>query len=77
MRGRRAAFGHDHFDGALGKLHLAVDHQHLGAGAREQDGRRAAVADAVARGAAAGDDGDAPGKPGVVFRDQGSGIRHR
>ena len=44
----------------------AVDHQHPGAGARQQDGGRAAVADAIAGGAAAGDDGDLAGESPFV-----------
>ena len=41
---------------------------HLGAGARQQDRRGAAVADAVARRAAARDDRDLAGQAGVVLR---------
>ena len=53
MRRGRAAFGRDHLDGAFGELEVAVGDQHLGAGARQQDRRRAAVADAVTCRAAA------------------------
>ena len=53
MRGGMAALGLDHLDGAFGELHVEVGHQHLGAGARQQDRRGAAVADAVAGRAAA------------------------
>ena len=67
MRGGRAAFLRDHGNRALGQRRVAVYHEHLGAGAGEQDGGRAAVADAVARGAAAGDDGDLAVEPAVVL----------
>ena len=48
-----AALGLDHLDGALGQLQVEVRHHDLGAGARQQDRGGAAVADAVAVGAAA------------------------
>ena len=51
-----AAFGRDHRHGAFGERQIAVDDQHIGAGAGQQDCRRAAVADAVTLRPAAGDD---------------------
>ena len=56
-----AALGLDHLDRAFGELQVAVGHQHLGAGARQQDRRRPAVADAVARCPAAAQDRDLAG----------------
>jgi hypothetical protein len=58
VRGRRAAFGRDHRDGALSKPQVAIDDKNASPGARQKDGRRAPVADAVAHGTAAGNDGD-------------------
>jgi hypothetical protein len=52
----------------LGKGEIAVDHEHLGAGTGQQDSRRAAVADAIARGAPAADNRDLVGKPRVILR---------
>jgi hypothetical protein len=49
MRGRRAALSGDHGDGTLGKCAVAIHHQHARARARQQDCRRAAIANAVAR----------------------------
>ena len=68
MRRGRAALGLDHLHRALGELEVEIGHQHLGAGARQQDRRGAAVADAVARRAAARDDRDLAGQAGVVLR---------
>src|SRR5207245_8723454 len=64
--GRLAPFASDHLDGALGEALVAVDDQHAGPAPREQDARRAPVADAVARGAATGDDGHASLQSQVV-----------
>jgi hypothetical protein len=61
-----AALLRDHRDRALGELDLAIHHQDAGAGARQQDRRRAPIADAVTRGAAAGHDGDLPGEARLV-----------
>ena len=58
MGSRGAAIGRDHGDGALGQGEMAVDHEYLGAGADQQDKRRAPVADAIARGAPARDNRD-------------------
>ena len=67
MRRRHAALGLDHLDRALCELQVEVGHQHLDAGACQQDRRRPAVADAVAYGAAAGNDRDLAGQAGVVL----------
>ena len=56
----------DHLDRALGKAAVAIDDDDLGPGLREQDGGRATVADAVTRGAAAGDDRDLAREPPLV-----------
>src|SRR5712671_6533789 len=53
---RSAALRRDHRHGALGPLLIEIDDQHPGAGAGQQDGRRAAIADAVIRRPAPGDD---------------------
>ena len=66
-RRRGAAFVCDHLDGALGELELAVGDHHFGAGARQQDRRRAAVADALASRAAAGDQRDLAGEAFVIL----------
>ena len=55
MDDRGAAIGRDHGNGALSESEIAVDHDHLVAGAGQQDSRRAPVADAIARGAPARD----------------------
>ena len=55
---RLAALRRDHPDRALGEVERPIHDQHPGARAREEDGRRATVADAVARRATARDDGD-------------------
>ena len=68
MRGGCAALGLDHLDRAFGELEVEVGHQHFCAGARQQDRRSAAVADAVARRAAARHDRDLAGQAGVVLR---------
>ena len=52
-----AALGLDHLHRVLRQVGESVDDQHAGAGAGEHDGRRAPVADTLARRAAAGDDG--------------------
>jgi len=48
----------DHLDRTLGQREVAIDHDYARAGSREQDRGGATVADAVAGGAAAGDDRD-------------------
>src|SRR5450631_2938621 len=62
-----AALGLDHFDRALGKPEIEIGHHDLGAGARQQDCRCPAVADAIARGTPAADDGDPAGQAGIVL----------
>ena len=66
-RGRRAAFVPDHLDGAFGELEIAVGDHHFRAGPRQQDRRRAAIADAVACRAAAGDQRDLAGEASVFL----------
>ena len=61
-----AALGLDHLDRALGELQVEIGHHHLGAGARQQDRRSPAVADAVARRAATADDRDLAGQAGIL-----------
>ena len=63
----RAAFFLDHLHRALGELDVAIGHQHFRAGAGEEDGCGAAVADAVAGRSAAAQDGDLVCKASVVF----------
>src|SRR5262249_25433508 len=53
-----AAFGGDHRNGALGALAFEIDDEYLCPGARPQDRRGTAAADAIVQCAAAGDDGD-------------------
>ena len=67
MRCRSAALRGDHVHGALGESQIAVDDENASAGTREQDGRGAAVADAVARRAATGDDSNLAGQAGIVL----------
>ncbi len=66
-RQRRPAFGLDHLDRALGQRLVPVDHDDLRPGARQEDAGRPAVANAVALGAAARDDGDLAGEAHIVF----------
>jgi hypothetical protein len=47
----------DHLDRPPGKIELPVHNQNTHSGACEQDGGRSTIADAVSRGAAAGDYG--------------------
>ena len=67
QRRRRAAFRRNHCHGTFGKPELAIGDQHFGAGARQQDRRRPAVADAVARRPAATHHRDFAGQPGVFL----------
>jgi hypothetical protein len=67
QRCRRAAFRRNHCHGTFGKPELAIGDQHFGAGARQQDRRRPAVADAVARRPAATHQRDFAGQPGVFL----------
>ncbi|KGJ68254.1 hypothetical protein BJA5080_00850 [Bradyrhizobium diazoefficiens SEMIA 5080] len=48
--------------------HAAIDHLHLGAGVGQHNCCSAAVADAVARGAAAADERHLAGEAGIVLR---------
>ena len=64
----------DHRDGALGPLAIEIDDEHLGAGAGEQDRRRTAIADAVIRRPATGDDRHLAGEAEPSRR---SLLRHR
>ncbi|MGY4435404.1 hypothetical protein ACVWWO_007881 [Bradyrhizobium sp. F1.13.1] len=67
MRRGRAAFGCDHLDGSFSELELAIGHQNFGAGAGQQNCGRAAVANAVARSAAAADQRHLAGETGIVL----------
>ena len=70
---RLAAVLGNHRDGALGQRDIAIDHEDTRAGASEQNCRRPAIADAVARRPATGDDRDLAGHAPV-----GIGLcRHR
>ena len=60
-RDRVATFAGNHGNAALGEGDIAIDDEDADAGAGEQDRRRAAVADAIAGGATAGDDGNLAG----------------
>src|SRR5262249_35240504 len=62
-----AAFGRDHVDGSLRQRQLAAGHHQLGSGARQQHRRRAAIADAISRGAAARDQRNLAGETGIVL----------
>ncbi len=62
-----AAFILDHLDGAFGELEVAVGDHHPGAGARQQDRRRATISDAVTCRAAAGDQRDLAGEAGIFL----------
>jgi hypothetical protein len=62
----RATLGLDHFDGAAGERRIEIGHHHLGAGARQQDRRSPAVADAVTRSTPTADDRDLAGKTGIL-----------
>ena len=61
-----AAFGCDQGHRALRKREIPVNDQDRGARAGEQDAGGAAVADTLALGAAAGDNGDAAGQAHIV-----------
>ncbi|MGY3410909.1 hypothetical protein ACVWZV_007022 [Bradyrhizobium sp. GM5.1] len=62
-----ATLGLDHFNRAPGKHGIEIGHRHPGAGARQQDRRSPAVADAVARGAATADDRHLASQAGIVL----------
>jgi len=67
------AFGGDHLGGAFGQFQVAVYDCDLGAGAGQEQGGGAAVADAIANGTAAGDDGDFAGEAFVFVGIEGHG----
>ena len=62
----RAALRLNHRDGALGALAIEIDDENLRAGPGEQDRRRAAIADAVIRRTATGDDRHLAGQAELV-----------
>jgi hypothetical protein len=58
MRRRHAACRRDHLDGAFGRFEITIGHQHFGACARQQHGRRPTVADAIIRRSPSADERD-------------------
>jgi len=64
---RCPALSQDHFNRAFGQPEVEIGHQHLGTRACQQDCRRPAVANAVARSTAATYDGHSVGQAGIVF----------
>jgi len=69
-----AALSCDHRDGLVGGLGHDVDDQHASSGARQEDRRGAAIADAVIGRAAAGDDRRLAGQTQII--DGGLRIAH-
>jgi hypothetical protein len=65
----------NHLDRLIGRFALDVDNHYLGPGPRQQHRRRAAIADAIIRRAATGDDRHFPGKAEIVFRARVAHVR--